>query len=90
MGLLIAKFWKGQMIINNISSPDKSLYVIGAGILVVLKSKNKSICDPAELFDSYKNINEKISISYFFYALDWLYIVGLVELTKHGDIKLCN
>lgn len=76
------------MIIINTSSPNKSLYVIGAYILKELP-KNKFI-DPLELYTALKTSKPNISINYFYFALDWLFIIDLISLTEEGDIKLCN
>jgi hypothetical protein len=78
------------MIINNLSSPYKSLYVIGASILLLLRSNKSDVVDPLELYESFKEENPKISLSYFIYGLDWLYMASLVELTESGDITLCS
>lgn len=90
MGLLIARYWKGLMIINNISVPYKSLYVIGANILSILQSNVENHIDPLDLFDKFKASNQKISLAYFNFGLDWLYMTGSIELTESGDVKLCN
>ena len=78
------------MIINNLPSPYKSLYVIGASILLLLRDNKYKIVDPLELYELFKQENTKISLSYFIYGLDWLYMVGLVNLTESGDIALCS
>lgn len=78
------------MIINNLSSPYKSLYVIGANILILLKTNTVRTIDPLELYEAFKKQNPKISLSYFIYGLDWLYMADLVDLTESGDLVLCN
>ena len=78
------------MIINNLSSPYKSLYVIGASILALLRTNKYEAVDPLELYELFKKENPKISLSYYIYGLDWLYMVSLVNLTESGDITLCS
>ena len=90
MDSLIAKYWKDPMIISNLSAPYKSLYVIGANILFVLRSLENMPVDPLELFEKFKISNENVSLAYFNFGLDWLYMVGAIELTESGDIKLCS
>jgi len=78
------------MIISNMSAPYKSLYVIGANILYVLRSSDLVVNDPLELFDVFKTNNRNISLAYFNFGLDWLYMIGAIELTDSGNITLCN
>lgn len=78
------------MIIQNTSSPLKSLYIIGGRLLMVLKSSELGSMSPLALFEKYQDRFERVSFAYILYALDWLYITGCVELTKQGDISLCN
>ncbi len=78
------------MIIQNTSSPLKSLYIIGGRILMVLKSSELGTMSPLALLERYQEKFERVSFAYILYALDWLYITGCVELTKQGDISLCN
>ncbi|MNJ31730.1 hypothetical protein D3C77_263760 [compost metagenome] len=78
------------MIIQNTSSPLKSLYIIGGRVLMVLKSSEFGTMSPLALFEKYQEKFERVSFAYILYALDWLYITGSVELTKQGDISLCN
>ncbi len=78
------------MIIQNTSSPLKSNYIVGGRLLMVLKSSEYCSMSPLALFEKYQDRFERVSFAYILYALDWLYITGCVELTKQGDISLCN
>jgi len=78
------------MIINDVSEPQKSLYVIGAAILDVLRDSYKKPIDPIRLFDLFHSRNNKVSISYFYFGLDWLYLLNAIELDSFGNIKLCS
>ncbi len=78
------------MIIADLSEPQKSLYVIGANILTAFNNIEKKLIDPLELYEIFEADNESISISYFYFGLDWLFLVNAVELDGFGNIKLCN
>ncbi len=82
------------MIIHDISEPQKSLYVIGASILSVLRESKEKSVDPIRLFDLFhngnSNSNSKVSLTYFYLGLDWLYLLNAIELDSFGNIKLCS
>ena len=78
------------MILSNTRSPHKSLYVIGANIIVTIRSHQFLAISPLELFKKYNDNHDSISFAYFNFSLDWLFITEAVELTEKGDIKLCN
>jgi hypothetical protein len=90
MGSLIAKYWRGLMIINDVSEPQKSLYVIGADILAALRDSSDKSIDPIRLFDLFNSRTNKVSITYFYFGLDWLYLLDVIELDGFGNIKLCS
>lgn len=78
------------MILSNISSPERSLYVIGANIIKLLVSGKHNVIDPLNLYEEYRSYHPDVSLSYVLFGLDWLFIIGAIELTSMGDIKLCN
>ena len=78
------------MIISSSRTPKKSLYVIGANLISTLKEQQFVCISPLDLFDNYKETHGSISFAYFNFGLDWLFMLGVIELTKSGDIKLCN
>ncbi|RDL44976.1 hypothetical protein DN730_04990 [Marinomonas piezotolerans] len=78
------------MIIDDVSEPQKSLYVIGASIILVLRESNEKSVDPIRLFDLFHNRTNKISLTYFYLGLDWLYLLNAIELDSFGNIKLCR
>ncbi|OOE93085.1 hypothetical protein BZG77_14495 [Salinivibrio sp. IB643] len=78
------------MIIHDISEPQKSLYVIGGSILSVLRESNEKSFDPIRLFGLLHNSNSKVSLTYFYLGLDWLYLLNAIELDGFGNIKLCS
>lgn len=78
------------MIIYDLSEPKKSLYVIGAKILSTLINANEESIDPIKLFDLFHSSTSRTSITYFYYGLDWLYLINAIELDDFGNIKKCN
>lgn len=75
------------MIINKDRNPVFSLYYLGAVILKNLSSEKIFTID--ELYEEIKEqvcdrYHIKISINFFYYALDWLYIQSLIELNNEG------
>lgn len=78
------------MIINEVSEPQKSLYVIGADILAVLRGASDKSIDPIMLFDLFQRRSNKVSIAYFYFGLDWLYLLNAIELDNVGNIRLCS
>ena len=78
------------MIIYPNSNPDNGLYVRGAELISVLQKEPQSLLDLFSLFHKTNEISDnKISFSQYVYTLDWLYILGLVDLDPSGDIRKC-
>lgn len=75
------------MIINTKREPMYSLYYLGGIVLHILKKSNN---EPIEaLFEKCKKeINKDIHIDFFYYALDWLFMISIIELTEGGTICL--
>ena len=72
-------------------SPEKSLYVIGGQIIQAFNIYKRRIIEPKVLYDNYISLYniDAISYSYFLYALDWLYIMGFIEVYNDTKIKRC-
>ncbi|MEA5402691.1 ABC-three component system middle component 6 [Arcicella sp. DC2W] len=79
------------MIIPTDTPPERSMYVIGASVVGILKKEKAKTIDPDILYKKFikNNPHVKITYNYFLYALDWLFILGLVELTPQAMIKRC-
>jgi hypothetical protein len=78
------------MILPQDIPPNKSLYYLGYEILQLLKAEQALTVDPKVLYDKFLITgNSNISFNYFLYALDWLFILNLVELTDNIRIKKC-
>lgn len=76
------------MIISKDTNPEKDLYYIGAIVLESLQSVEDETFEYLTLLHLLRN---KIDISnnLFALSLDWLYLMGVVELTDEGHIKKC-
>jgi hypothetical protein len=79
------------MIISQDTAPERSLYYLGYQVLQLLKSENAASSDPKLLYDKFLLIypSSNLSFNYFLYAVDWLYILDLVELTDNIRLKKC-
>ena len=75
------------MLILNESKPEKSLYVIGALLLEEIK-KQPIIFHPAELFEICSSVLQ-VSFPQFLLTLDWLYLIGLLDINDKGGIQRC-
>lgn len=74
--------------IINIERPSLSLYYIGNIIVEILSSKKSEKIDI--LFKLTKDrLNKDINIDFFYYALDWLFIVSLIKL-ENDRVVLCE
>jgi len=78
------------MILSNSQSPNKCLYVVGANLIEIIKADEKEALPTLDLFKKYNENYEVISFAYFNFGLDWLFIVGAVDITHTGEIILCS
>lgn len=76
------------MIINIDRNPELSLYYLGAKILNILVEKNSMEIE--ELLQKTKEaVDVEVHVDFFYYALDWLYLLGAVKINK-GKIYYDN
>lgn len=77
------------MILPTYINPNKSLYVVGSRVIDILKGRK--LIDAQELHILYSNKykSDSLNYNYFLYALDWLYILGLITINKNSKIKRC-
>ena len=75
------------MIASKDISPERDVYYIGARIIDIISVES----EPIDFFDVYKKINASDDVSMNLYALtlDWLYIVGVVDNSRNGNLKKC-
>lgn len=78
------------MIISSLQSPNKSLVIIGANILTILREYPFESINPLILMSKYNEKFDDISFSYMMFGLDWLFIIDAIKNTDNGDIELCN
>ncbi len=72
-------------------APEKSLYVIGGRIIGIFNTINRRTIDIKSLYNLYYTQfkTDEINFNYFLYALDWLFMIGFIELYNNTKIKRC-
>lgn len=75
------------MITGNNTNPENNVYNIGAKIIQVLKTYDQKSVDYFQVYNDL-NKNEDISFSLFSLALDWLFLIDVVDNNK-GHLKKC-
>ena len=79
---------EADMIINSERKPTLSLYYLGSEVLKILVDNNNEQIEP--LFELLKkSIEEDIHIDFYYYALDWLYILSIIKM-ENGRVSLCS
>lgn len=76
------------MIVSKDTNPEKDLYYLGARILEVLASTDIKEVDYVDLL---RSLRSKMQITNNLYALslDWLFLLGAIELSNEGNIRKC-
>ena len=74
------------MILNQDIKPEKQAYYLGSKILSALKD------DPSkqvQLLNVFEQVNKQEKVSYhaFSMAMNWLYLIGAIELKERTLIK---
>lgn len=79
------------MILPQDIAPEKSLYVMGARIIDLLKIHPHKTFDAKRIFDLYLNthVENRITYNYFLYALDWLYILRIIDFDENNRLIKC-
>ena len=78
------------MILAPNESPKNSLFYIGACLIRSMSSERFAVIDSIAFFEKIKSEQvPDLSLSRYLYALNWLYIIGLIDLSPSGDIKRC-
>lgn len=73
------------MILNTERNPKDSLYYIGAVLLEVLQVNKEGLY----IDELIKKAKEKgINIAFFYYALDWLFIISKIEMKNERICKI--
>jgi hypothetical protein len=76
------------MIISKDTNPTKDLYYVGGLILQHFIKKGIISTDCYELISDLK-FEHNISTNLLFLSLDWLYMLGSINVNDKGDIVVC-
>jgi hypothetical protein len=76
------------MIVSKHTHPERDLYYLGAKTIEVMNSSIQKDWDFLGLFAEL-NIRETISLNLFSLVLDWLFILGVIQLNEKGEIRKC-
>jgi hypothetical protein len=76
------------VIVNKDTNPLNDLYYIGSLILKYLLKENIVSIEYTELMSSLKKENH-ISTNLLSLSLDWVYLLGAIDLDEKGNIKIC-
>ena len=76
------------MVLSKDTNPTNSVYRTGALLLKVIIEKKGETMD---FIDAYNKLNEKhnVSISAFMFAIDWLFLLGRIEMGRKLELKKC-
>lgn len=75
------------MIVSSDIAPDKNLYFIGG---LILQSLQKTPQNDLDALFSEINSGYEIAFSFYLYALDWLFLLSLIDASEEGEILLCT
>jgi hypothetical protein len=75
------------MIMNQDIKPEKQAYYLGSEIIKIIKSKSISEINPFEIFEILQ-VREKVNYHSFCLAMNWLFLIGVIEL-KGKEIYKC-
>jgi len=76
------------MIISRDTNPAKDLYYAGGLILQYFIKDSIKTITPYRLIQNLKN-ECKLSTNIIYLSLDWLYIIGSIDLNENGEIVTC-
>jgi hypothetical protein len=76
------------MLLPKNTNPYFSIYYLGAIVLRELASINEKSVDFLRLYHQVSSHN-KVSVQSFTLTLDWLYLLGSIELNEKGGIVKC-
>ena len=76
------------MIVSKNISPQRDIYYLGAKLIELLSNSKKKKHD---YYDLHKQFEKEcpISFSLFLLVLDWLFLLGVIENVKKGEIAKC-
>ncbi|EKD25226.1 MAG: hypothetical protein ACD_80C00101G0002 [uncultured bacterium (gcode 4)] len=76
------------MFLDKDTNPTNDIYYIGALILDVLGKEQSKMVD---FFDIYQHLvkTQKVTVNLFIFALDWLFLIGLIKKGNKGYLEKC-
>jgi len=77
------------MIVSKDINPKLDLYYVGALTLQNMENSSSSF-DTIELYEKVKEKENEVKFRLFFLSLDWLYVLGAIELADNGFIRKCS
>ena len=75
------------MIVNKDVKPNRKIYYLGALVIEILGKKESPEVGYLDLYFELCEV-EQVSIDVFSLTLDWLFILGILDI-NHGKIKKC-
>jgi len=76
------------MLVNKDTNPERDLYFLGAKVIEVVSKQGESEFSYFDILQIMKK-DVKISPNLLALTLDWLFLLGTIELTEKGNIKKC-
>ncbi|MFK7983647.1 MAG: ABC-three component system middle component 6 [Saprospiraceae bacterium] len=71
-------------------NPNQSLYVIGSQIIKELSINPMGILDVNILYGKVNESNgKKLTFNQYLYGLDWLFLLGLIQMHNKTQIEKC-
>lgn len=78
------------MILSNSIKPSQTLYFLGGVLISCLKDYPSQVIDSLKLFEIFKSsLSFKVTFTQYMFALDWLFLLDMVEVNEEGDIIVC-
>lgn len=77
------------MLVDRDNRPERSVYYIGALVLDLLRKPSYERVDLEVAYRQIAVTNPIIPFNYFLLSLDWLYLIGVIDVTEDGDIVKC-
>lgn len=74
------------MIIDSDKHPEKNLYCVGARLIELMQDLRKPEFDIEDLLKRYNKKFGKLSIDYLLLGLDWLFILGFIDINDKGNV----
>jgi hypothetical protein len=77
------------MLVAKYSNPEKSIYYQASLILDIIKKLSLNTIDSSELYLNVVKQKGNLSYSQYLLALNWLYLLGIIDLNNNGVLVVC-